>query len=231
MWSAEWGWTQRVKSWDAEVDREARYALIETQAAAKKRHASVAHEALDALAVPIQAVLKAAKDPAFLQRLEDFANASAEQALLMMRDIARFAAVVPGLVATERLSLGLGADQPTEVVDREDRVPLSERILQNPQATELAIQLLDKLAHALPPGQPVIDAVTVQPVQAETNGHPNANGHPNGHGEATEEPYDPALDAEGVPASGNEYAGNGHGPSHDTLALNLLPSAPHDDEE
>lgn len=143
-WAAGWGWPERAQAWDAAQDRIARDRIAKDQLDARIRHARMASAALQALTVPSRATLEVLRDPTVMQRLVADAREST-RGLLKLIDLVTWAGkTIPGLVAVERLSLGMS----TELLEVEDRRAdtLGQRIAADAQATDLAIALLDRLA-------------------------------------------------------------------------------------
>jgi hypothetical protein len=144
VWSSQMAWMDRAQAWDSEVDRQVRERLIKAQIEARERHARLAQAMLTVLSLPVKAALEAARDPEMVQRLVVSAGTVAG-AKELVQQVARISSVVPGVVTMERLALGLTTDN-VHVDDRDDDgISFADRIANDPAATDLAIQLLDRL--------------------------------------------------------------------------------------
>jgi hypothetical protein len=130
------------------VDRQARQKMMEAQIAARERHARMAQGTLTVLSTPIRAILETLNDPVVLQNLRQEMKDSAAGAMNLLGLAGRLAATMPSVVAIERLALGMVTDV-TPLEDRPEFV-FAQRIPQDPEATELAIRLLDRISAALP---------------------------------------------------------------------------------
>lgn len=150
IWSVQWGWVDRVAKHEDSVDRETRERLIKLQVEARERHARMAQATLTVLTTPVRAALEAIKDQNVLATLTQHAKTGPHTFHQALMAISRVAQVIPGLVTVERLALGLNTD--AVVVD--DRVDadagIADRIASDPEATALAIQLLNKMAEKKP---------------------------------------------------------------------------------
>lgn len=145
FWGTNWGWVERSAMWDREQDRAARAKILKDQVDARARHARMAQAFQQVLTVPVKAVLDAIQQnpQVMVQLVQDAQNGS--KGLIKLIDLASWASKsAPGLVAVERLALGLTTDL-VEIEDkREDDIGI--RIASDPEATELAIALLNKVA-------------------------------------------------------------------------------------
>jgi hypothetical protein len=149
VWSSQMAWMDRALAWDSELDRQVRERLIKAQVEARERHARLAQAMLTVLSLPVKAALEAARDPELVQRLVA-STATMAGTKDLMQQVARISSVVPGVVTMERLALGLTTDN-VHVDDRDDDgISFADRIANDPAATDLAIQLLDRLVG---PGQ------------------------------------------------------------------------------
>jgi hypothetical protein len=149
VWSAEWKWRDRCAAYDTEIERQVRERLIKAQVEARERHARMAQATLTTLTMPIKAVLEASQNRDWMKGLTDAASAGPHAAMAFIRDISRIAGVFPGLVAVERLALGMSTEA-VEIDDKRDDdldAVLAKRIIEDPAATELAIQLLNHVAN------------------------------------------------------------------------------------
>lgn len=143
-WSSKFSWVARAEVWDARQDKSARERIAKDQLDARVRHARMANASLQALTVPSRAILTALQNPTVMQRLVEESRTSTN-GLIKLIDLATWAAkAIPGLVAVERLALGMTTEA-IEVQDRREDA-LAEKIVGDAVATELAIALLDRLA-------------------------------------------------------------------------------------
>lgn len=150
VWAAQWHWRDRVAAYDTEIERQVRERLIRSQVEARERHARMAQATLTTLTMPIKAVLEASQNRDWVKQLTEAASAGPHAAMAFIRDISRIAGVFPGLVAVERLALGMSTEA-VEIHDRRDDdldTVLAKRITEDPAAVELAVQLLDHVANA-----------------------------------------------------------------------------------
>jgi hypothetical protein len=145
-WASQWGWVERAARWDLEIDRVHREKSMQALLEARERHARLAQATLTVLTMPIRAALEAAKDPAILRRLTEHAKTGPGGTIQLLAVISRMAQVIPHMVTVERLALGMT----TEIVEVEDKrdgaVSFADRITKDPEATSLAVALLDRLA-------------------------------------------------------------------------------------
>ncbi len=141
--AARWGWTQRAGIWDAHCDGEQRHRAAQERTEALARHAQMAQDALRALAIPGQAALEILDDGAMLPRLIAQARTDPDRFLALLGVVVTASRVMPGLVTVERLARGL-TTTPVEVT--EERRDVADRIAADPEATDLAIALLDRLS-------------------------------------------------------------------------------------
>jgi hypothetical protein len=134
------------------VDRQTRARVLKAQVDARERHARLAQAVLSVLTGPVRAALNAAQDPELLERLTNHAKLGPAQAMQVFRNVGRLAAVMPAVVGMERLALGMNTEAVAIDSARQDDDWLADRIQQDPEATDLAIALLDRLTHprALP---------------------------------------------------------------------------------
>lgn len=194
IWSSRWGWVERAARWDDEVDAQFRAQHAAEQVEARKRHARFAQAGLSILTAPVRAALAAAQDPVVIQRLTDHMKIGPVHTLQVLTAISRMVAVAPELVNMERLALGLSTDA-LEIDDKREDHGLAQRIVADPAATELAIQLLDRLANAgqspaLGPGSggesgEVVADATSELVDDEVGGVGAAEDYPTLRGDAS----------------------------------------------
>lgn len=174
IWSSQWGWVERSTLWDAEIDRQHREKVVQAQLEARDRHARLAQATLTVLSLPVKAALEAARDPALVQKMIDAAGQGPAGSYQLLSTIARMAAVMPSVVTMERLALGLTTES-VEVENKRDfDVAFANRIVADQIATDLAIQLLSRVAGPGPhpalgpgasgePGEVVADATSRPP--------------------------------------------------------------------
>lgn len=148
-WSARWGWVERAAFFDADLDRQKRAALHEEQVEAARRHARVLQAALSTLTVPVRIALETAATPAGLETLRTAARADAAGLRAAIAEARLSAASVPALVQAERLTLGMSTDH-HEISDVPALDPVAARIVTDPMAMDLAMQLLDLIARPTP---------------------------------------------------------------------------------
>ena len=144
--SAFWGWVGRAQQWDAEIDRQMREKTAKQQLDAKERHVRLAQGALTALTVPVRATLEALQDPRLMTSLGERVRSDPNTLLTVVQIVARCAHAIPGLVSTERLALGLTTDFIT--IGETKPHDFADKIGTDPEATDLAIKLLDRLSRA-----------------------------------------------------------------------------------
>jgi hypothetical protein len=147
-WSARWEWTGRVASYDADLDRRVRLKFFQAHVEARERHARIAQAALATLTIPVQAMLDAMQDQMALGRLARQARESSDGLLALFGAVVRCASAIPAIVKIERLSLGMATDS-VEVDAGNDvarDLSFADRIAGDPEAVELAIALLDRVA-------------------------------------------------------------------------------------
>lgn len=156
IWSVEWGWVERAEAHDAELERQIREKLIADQIAARKRHAVQAADMLATFEVPVKALLKALTESTTLVTQLTEAMKDPAAAMQALGAITRIAAVLPGVVNVERIALGLAEDAIDVEASREPD-PMAAKIVSDPEATALAIQLLGRIAGvpASPPTGPL----------------------------------------------------------------------------
>ena len=147
-WSARWDWTGRVAVYDADLDRRVRLKFLQAQVEARERHARVAQAALTTLTIPVRAMLDALQDPTVLERLTRQARESSDGLFALLGVVVRCASVIPAIIKMERLSLGMTTDSievdARDVLARD--LSFADRITGDPEAVQLAIALLDRVA-------------------------------------------------------------------------------------
>lgn len=146
LWSSEWGWVERAAVWDAEIDRQHREKLIQTQLEARERHARLAQATLTVLSLPVKAALEAARDPALVQKMVEAAGHGPAGAYQLLAAIARMASVIPSVVTMERQALGMTNESLEIEENRDFDVEFANRIVADSEATDLAIALLHRVA-------------------------------------------------------------------------------------
>lgn len=169
QWSSQYHWVRRAQAWDLEVDRQARKALIASQAALKVRHAEAAQAALSVLTVPTTIAMAALQlqDGKILKDLITKAGGGTGAFMSMLRDASRMAAILPSVMAAERMAVGLTSESIGVVEEVQDH-GLANRITDDPEATKLAVQLLHRLADTRE-SPPVGTGVSGEPGQVETD--------------------------------------------------------------
>ena len=151
FWSSEWGWVERAALWDAEIDRQHRETLVQAQLEARERHARLAQATLTVLSLPVKAALEAARDPALVQKMVEAAGHGPAGSYQLLAAIARMASVIPSVVTMERQALGMTTVS-VEVEEKRDfDVEFANRILADSTATDLAIQILHRVASGAGP--------------------------------------------------------------------------------
>jgi hypothetical protein len=137
-WSTHWGWQERAAMFDRDVDEKKSRAFLAAQVAACERHARAAAAGLQIALIPIRVVLDRMQAPEFMAELGTLG------AVMLLREARAGLSLVPGLVVSERLSLGLT----TEAVQVEDHRDLSfaNAVAANPRATDHLIACLDEIA-------------------------------------------------------------------------------------
>lgn len=145
---AEWGWVERAEAWDRSQDALAREKLTKERLEAAERHAKMAQAALSVLSIPSRVLLEAIQqDPLLVQNLVKEARSSPKAAIKLIDLVSWATKGIPGLVDVERLSRGMS----TEVIEiGEKRDELGLNFASDPEATELALALLDRYAGARP---------------------------------------------------------------------------------
>ena len=147
--AARWGWGDRAADWDSEVDRQTRQRTAAEHADIRLRHARLAQAAATALTVPVRATIDALQqDPQLIAKLVARTTTDPMALLAVVAVVARVAGLLPGLATMERIALGMPLTPPSDerpggtFADR-----FSQRITSDEVATDLAIALLDRLAH------------------------------------------------------------------------------------
>jgi hypothetical protein len=149
-WSVAFNWVARRDAYSAHLDEERRAKFLKTQQEAVERHQRAAQAMLTLATLPARTLLNRLTDPAFQAELDRLPGVS------LLRECWRAASIVPGLIATERLALGLATlevvlDDRRAELDRERAV--ADRIAADPALTSLAIQLLDGVARPPTPAE------------------------------------------------------------------------------
>lgn len=102
-WSSTWRWVERVKAWDAHLDRTRRAATESEVAKMAKRHADQAADFQGALTQPVKELLaRVDRDPGVLKELplDD-----------LLALVARSSSAYKSAVDVERLARGLETDR------------------------------------------------------------------------------------------------------------------------
>lgn len=152
---------ERAALWDAEIDRQHREKLVQAQLEARQRHARLAQATLTVLSLPVKAALEAARDPALVQKMVEAAGHGPAGSYQLLAAIARVASVIPSVVTMERQALGMTTVSVEVEEQREFDVSFADRVVKDQVATELAIQLLDRVAR-----QPSRNATALEPAPA-----------------------------------------------------------------
>jgi len=142
-WSSRWRWLTRAEEFDAHVELEGRKRFAKELQDAKARHARVIQANLQAAMVSTRVVLETLNDATQLAQLVTEARQSPARLKEHLDRSGRHANAVVQLVECERLILGMS----TTIVEVEGRrETFGDRISRDPEATALAIMLLDRLA-------------------------------------------------------------------------------------
>jgi hypothetical protein len=156
-WSARWGWVERAGAYDAHLDGEKRRAFEREQVEAARRHARVLQAAISAATIPLRIALETAATPNGIETLRTAALANAAGLRLAVSEARLSAASLPGLVQAERLTLGMATEH-HQLTNAPAFDPVAARIVNDPAATELAVQLLSLIADKQIATPPVTDA-------------------------------------------------------------------------
>jgi hypothetical protein len=145
-WSRRWWWTPRCAAWDRyldEVRREegARAAREETRRM-YERHGAQIQAAIQALMVPVTALLRRMRDPEQSARLMDLEGTDAVALLKLVRDAAN---VLPDLMAAERLVRGEPSLIEEHRVSIEHEHSFASDVLRDPRAADLANELFTQI--------------------------------------------------------------------------------------
>jgi hypothetical protein len=142
-WSSRWNWVDRARLFDADVDRQVREKRAAQIVAAQDRHIRQSVAIQSAGSGLLKVFLESM--PAMLPKLLSAASTQPKAFAELWHEIRAFALVLPHAVNIERSALGL----PTESVNV-DVVPPDMRfanaVAADPEATRLAIELLDRVA-------------------------------------------------------------------------------------
>jgi hypothetical protein len=144
-WSARWGWVERAGSYDAHLDRQKRTAFEAEQVEAARRHARVLQAAISAATIPLRVALETAATPDGIETLRSAALANVSGLRLAVSEARLSAASLPSLVQAERLTLGMATEH-HQLTNAPTFDPVAARIVNDPAATELAVQLLTLIA-------------------------------------------------------------------------------------
>lgn len=144
-WASQWDWLTRVELYDADLDRQQRERLVKAQMEARERHGRIAQGTLTVISGATRAMLEAYQDPNVVKALSTKAKSGSDGALAVLQVIIRGASAIPSLVSVERMALGLTTES-VEIHDKREVSTLASRIAADPEATDLAIRLLDRIA-------------------------------------------------------------------------------------
>jgi hypothetical protein len=148
-WSVDLEWGARCTAYDKWVDEQDRLAAKRGRAAAVEQHAKAVRLALLVTAAPIRALADAMTDPKSHALLKAAALSGVDGWRKAFGDGIKAAQLIPALIQAERLTLGLHTSH--EALSEgpaieEAPVDIGQRIASDPEATRLAIQLLDRVA-------------------------------------------------------------------------------------
>jgi hypothetical protein len=173
----------RSAAWDAEIDRQAREKILTAQIEGRERHARLGQALLSVMTLPVKAALEASRDGKMIQQLIASAQHDAQGAYQLLAAVARMAQVASGVVTMERQALGLSSvETPVAHEDsREFDLAFANRVIADPEATDMAIALLHRVAGGTgappaerlgAPRQPgeVADGSPSQPADEEAGG-------------------------------------------------------------
>lgn len=148
-WSVRWHWLERAAAHQAHLDEQKRVAFEAEQVEASRRHARTIAAALSANTIAIKIALEAAASPSGIEMLRTAALASASGLRAALADARMAAMVLPPLVASERLVLGMATEH-HQFAESPRFDPIAQRIATDPAAMEAAIRLLDLVAAPTP---------------------------------------------------------------------------------
>jgi hypothetical protein len=143
-WASGFGWVARAEAWDREQHRLIRVKLSKDQVEAAARQARLAFANLQSLSIASRVILEAIQqDPTLLTRMVQQAQSSPLAALKYLEMAGTAARAMPGVVAVERLALGMN----TELIEIEDKRAgsIGDSIATTERGTELAIALVAEL--------------------------------------------------------------------------------------
>jgi hypothetical protein len=153
-WASRWGWSERAAMFDDDLDKQARARFAEEVLAAKARHQRTIQAAMSVVVGPIRMMLDTLQDGAVLQRETQAARTSSAGFAALFDRMIRSVQVLPAVIASERLVLGLS----TAALDVEPKDSFRDKyaalVAADPIACDLAIQLLDRVAGTGPGTEP-----------------------------------------------------------------------------
>lgn len=192
-WAARWDWLGRAEMYDADLDRQQREKTAKTQQEARERHGRLAQGQMTVNSGLTRSILEAYQDPAVMKALTTKAKASSDGLIVLLQLHVRAASTTPSLVGVERMALGLTSES-VEIHDKREVSTIGNRIAADPEATDLALALLDRLAGTGPgpaerpgaPGEPgdVAHGAASDAPSAETGGPGAATDPPTVRGDA-----------------------------------------------
>lgn len=150
--SARWGWVERASAYDRFTNRQKRAALEAEQIECAKRHARTLQAATSCLSISLRLALETAANAAGMETLRSAALANVFGLRTTVAEARLAASALPALILAERAVLGMGPDYDVHETPKVD--PVAARILTDPAAMELAIELLDRVAGPLPEEPP-----------------------------------------------------------------------------
>ncbi len=119
---------------------------------AGRRHARVLQAAISALTIPIRIALETGSTTSGLETLRHAAQATALGLRAAVAEARFSAAYLPALVQAERLTLGMTTEH-YEFSETPKVDVVAQRILMDPAAMDLAIELLDRVARPMLPDE------------------------------------------------------------------------------
>jgi hypothetical protein len=145
-WSKQHNWVERAKAWDREQDRRKQVERTRAQADDVRkmydRHSQQVQAAVQALMLPVMAVLRRMQDPTTQQQIMTMADTDLSFVLQLAQ---RSAAVLPNLMEVERLIRG----EPGVIEEHRHEVSITDNVISDPRAAELATELFGRISEEL----------------------------------------------------------------------------------
>jgi hypothetical protein len=145
-WSIRWQWVNRCAAWDAYLDGvrrdEAALAAREEVRRMYERHGAQTQAAIQALMIPVMALLRRMREPETAAVFADMREADVLSLLSLARSSA---SLLPNLMAAERLVRGEPATIEEHRIDVDHEHSLAEDVLRDPRAADLANQLFSRI--------------------------------------------------------------------------------------